>query len=50
MLLNPKLAKYDHLDGKSKKIMLMTIDFFEKKGKRKLKKKIIMTGYGILTF
>ncbi len=35
-LLNPKLEKFEHLDEKSREIMLKTIDFFEKKGKIKL--------------
>ncbi len=37
MLLNPKAQKYEHLDEKSREIMLRTIEFFETKGKRKLK-------------
>ncbi len=37
MLLNPKENMYDHLDEKSREIMRKTIDFFEKKGKVKLK-------------
>lgn len=37
MLLNPKKEKYDHLDERSKEIMLKTIAFFEAKGKEKLK-------------
>lgn len=37
ILLNPKAEKYSNLDEKSKAIMLKTIDFFEKKGKSKLK-------------
>ncbi|MBF0101344.1 MAG: acyl-CoA dehydrogenase [Desulfobacterales bacterium] len=37
MLLNPKQERYDFLDEESKQIMLKTIEFFEKKGKRKLK-------------
>ena len=36
-LLNPKQANYDHLDPASKEIMLKTIDFFEQRGKKKLK-------------
>lgn len=35
-LLNPKTEKYDHLDEKSKNLMLKTIEFFEKKGKHKV--------------
>ncbi len=38
MLLNPKLQKFDHLDPKSREIMLQTIAFFEKKGKARLKR------------
>ncbi|MCP4353009.1 MAG: acyl-CoA dehydrogenase [Desulfobacterales bacterium] len=37
IILNPKEQKYEHLDEKSREIMLKTIDFFEKKGKKKLK-------------
>ncbi|MGB8717862.1 MAG: acyl-CoA dehydrogenase family protein [Desulfobacterales bacterium] len=37
MLLNPKTEKFQHLDERSRHIMLKTIEFFEKKGKRKLK-------------
>ena len=37
ILLNPKMNKYEHLDERSREIMLRTIDFFEKKGKEKLK-------------
>ena len=37
MLLNPKKEKFEHLDPKSKEIMLKTIEFFESKGKNKLK-------------
>jgi len=37
MLLNPKTEKYEHLDPKSREIMLKTIEFFESKGKAKLK-------------
>ncbi len=37
MLLNPKEKTYDHLDPRSKEIMLKTIEFFENKGKEKLK-------------
>ena len=37
MLLNPKQSKYEHLDGPSRQIMLKTIDFFETKGKIKMK-------------
>jgi len=38
MLLNPKTEKFDHLDEKSREIMLKTIAFFEQKGKQNLKK------------
>ena len=38
MLLNPKKNRYEHLDPRSKEIMLKTIDFFESKGKQALKK------------
>ena len=37
MLLNPKTEKYEHLDGRSREIMLKTIAFFENRGKQKLK-------------
>jgi len=37
MLLNPKKEKFEHLDPKSREIMLKTIEFFESKGKNKLK-------------
>ena len=37
MLLNPKTEKYEHLDERSREIMLKTIAFFENKGKKKLK-------------
>ena len=37
MLFNPKKASFDHLDERSRQIMRKTIDFFETKGKRKLK-------------
>jgi acyl-CoA dehydrogenase len=37
MLLNPKNEKYEHLDPRSREIMLKMIDFFESKGKEKLK-------------
>ena len=37
MLLNPKKATFDHLDEPSRKIMQKTIDFFETKGKKRLK-------------
>jgi len=37
MLLNPKNNKYEHLDERSREIMLKTIEFFENKGKEKLK-------------
>ncbi len=36
-LLNPKTETFDHLDPESKEIMLKTINFFENKGKEKLK-------------
>ena len=36
-ILNPKKQKYEHLDKKSREIMVKTIDFFEKKGKKRLK-------------
>lgn len=36
-LLNPKEAKYEHLDKRSREIMLKTIDFFETRGKAVLK-------------
>ena len=38
MLLNPKLYRGEHFDQASQEIMLKTIDFFESKGKEKLKK------------
>jgi len=38
MLLNPKKEKFEHLDPRSREIMLKTIEFFEKKGKQQLKK------------
>ena len=38
MLLNPRTAKYEHLDDRSREIMLKTIAFFESNGKKKLKK------------
>lgn len=37
LLLNPKKPDFSKLDEKSKNIMLKTIEFFEKKGKKKLK-------------
>jgi len=37
ILLNPKKHDYEYPDAKSREIMLKTIEFFEKKGKRKLK-------------
>lgn len=37
MLLNPNKFKGEHLDKPSRDIMLKTIEFFEKQGKRKLK-------------
>lgn len=36
-LLNPKKTEFTHLDEKSRNIMKRTIEFFEKKGKNKLK-------------
>ena len=38
MLLNPQTEKYQHLDARSREIMLKTIAFFEDMGKKKLKK------------
>jgi len=38
MLLNPKKNQYEHLDARSREIMLKTIAFFEKKGKENLKR------------
>ena len=37
MLLNPRHEKFDHLDERSREIMLKTIEFFETKGKEKCK-------------
>ena len=37
MLFNPKKAQFEHLDEQSREIMTKTIDFFETKGKQKLK-------------
>jgi acyl-CoA dehydrogenase len=37
MLFNPKKAQFEHLDEQSREIMKKTIDFFETKGKQKLK-------------
>ena len=37
MILNPRENKYEYLDEKSRSIMLKTIEFFENKGKAKLK-------------
>jgi acyl-CoA dehydrogenase len=37
MLLNPKKARFDHLDERSREIMKKTINFFETKGKKQLK-------------
>jgi len=37
MLFNPKTAQFDHLDERSREIMQKTIDFFETKGKKRLK-------------
>jgi len=36
-LLNPKTQNFEHLDTESKKIMEKTIDFFETRGKKRLK-------------
>ena len=36
-LLNPKTQNFEHLDPESKKIMKKTIDFFETRGKKRLK-------------
>ncbi len=33
MLFNPKNEKFEHLDKRSKEIMLKTVEFFENKGK-----------------
>ncbi|MCF8131101.1 MAG: acyl-CoA/acyl-ACP dehydrogenase [Deltaproteobacteria bacterium] len=38
MLLNPRDETYEHLDARSREIMRKTIQFFEQKGKQKLKK------------
>ncbi len=38
MFLNPKKEKYEHLDQRSREIMLKTIEFFENKGLEKIKK------------
>ncbi len=37
VILNPKLENYDHLDKKSRELVKKTIQFFEKRGKAKLK-------------
>jgi acyl-CoA dehydrogenase len=37
MLLNPKTEKFEHLDPRSRQIMEKTIDYFESRGKAKLK-------------
>ena len=37
MILNPRENKYEYLDEKSRSIMLKTIEFFENKGKARLK-------------
>ncbi len=37
LLLNPKTEKFEHLDAKSRQLMLKTIGFFENKGLKKLK-------------
>lgn len=36
-ILNPTTETFDHLDAESKKIMKKTVDFFENKGKERLK-------------
>ena len=36
-LLNPMKNKYEHLDERSREIMMKTISFFENKGRKKLK-------------
>ncbi len=38
MLLNPKKETFGYLDERSREIMLKTVEFFENKGKTKLKK------------
>ncbi|MDX1453715.1 MAG: acyl-CoA dehydrogenase, partial [Oleiphilaceae bacterium] len=37
VILNPKTEKYPHLDAKSRALIKKTIDFFEQRGKAKLK-------------
>ncbi len=37
MLFNPQKATFDHLDPKSREIMKKTIEYFESRGKKKLK-------------
>lgn len=37
LLLNPKTARYDNLDEDSRRLVLKTIEFFETKGKARLK-------------
>ncbi len=37
IILNPKTEKYDHLDEKSRELVLKTIAFFEERGKAKIK-------------
>ncbi|HMA86669.1 MAG TPA: acyl-CoA dehydrogenase family protein [Desulfosalsimonadaceae bacterium] len=37
MLLNPKTETFDHLDPESRELMKKTVEFFENKGKAKLK-------------
>jgi acyl-CoA dehydrogenase len=37
LLLNPKTESYEHLDEPSRRLVLKTIDFFEQKGKARLK-------------
>lgn len=36
-LLNPKKETFDHLDPKSKELMLKTVEYFESRGKQRLK-------------
>lgn len=37
MILHPKNETFEHLDPRSREIMLKTVEFFESKGKKKLK-------------
>lgn len=37
MLLNPKTETFEHLDPESRELMKKTVEFFENKGKAKLK-------------